>query len=311
FTKIIEPGNPVLGVGEGVMATNDIPIGPRYHVIWILATVTRTGTAPVLADAIDLINVKVNGKIQRSFTATELDAINTLMDPDCQARYRVGTGALGLGAIVAGNTVTWYLPIFLAEPWRKSYAAQEALAWPTVGKGWQLQSLQLEINVAADGDATRSNQAVSVYLEKDAGVGADFLNLTKWYRNNAPYAAAGDLIINTLRTRGVVQQVNLFNVQSSGGTNTDVISSCRVKVNGLTVRDVTKSANDAGIISRSMNSAGLATTRFDIVYDYDDIPSNGLVLNGTEDYQVIPNLSAAANTSKQITVISQSYGPPD
>jgi hypothetical protein len=317
-SKIIEPALPVNGVTPGQTATLDIPIGPRYHIIWLIATVKRPTTAPKLADVLSGIRVKINGNIQRSFLATELDALNTLMDPTCQARYRVdvgstGTyGALGLGAISAGDTVQWQVPIFLAEPWRKSYAAQEVMSWPTVGQGWSLKSFQVEVDVTAvttSGGVT-ANHAVTAFLEKDFVQGGAQMNICKWYRNNQAYAGSGESVNNTLKLRGVVQQISLFN--STAGGDTDAITNLKLKVNGLTYRDVTKQSNDATLIVRQMNPSGISSSRFDAVLDYDDVPSNGLPLNGSEDFQVIPNVQPGTNaTTKGINIISQVYGPPD
>ena len=104
----------------------------------------------------------------------------------------------------------------IIEPFRKSYAAQEVMSWPTVGRGWGLQSLQLEVNGAADGDATRSGQVITAVVEKDFVQGGDFLNICKWNRNSGPYAASGDLLINTLKTRGAVQSFHGKNGRSGG-----------------------------------------------------------------------------------------------
>ena len=314
-SKIIQPALPVNGVVPGQTATLDIPIGPRYHVIWLVAKVKRVTTAaPTLSDIVAGIRVKLNGNIQRSMLGTELNALNKLMDPSCEARYRIDTGStgtfgsLGLGTPAAGDTIEYQLPIFLEEPWRKSYAAAEVMSWPTVGQGWQYRSFQLEIDIP--NNVNTSLHAIKAVLEQDFVQGGAVNNICKWYRNNMTYAGSGESINNTLKFKGVVQQIDLFN--STAGGDTDVIINAKLKVNGLTYRDVTKENNDATLIARQINPNGILSSRFDVVMDYDDVPSNGLPLQGNEDFQIIPNVSPGTNgTSKGITIISQVYGPPD
>ena len=46
--KFIIPLTPVVGVVPGQTATLDVPIGPRYHVIWLEAAVKKTSGSPAL-----------------------------------------------------------------------------------------------------------------------------------------------------------------------------------------------------------------------------------------------------------------------
>ena len=55
--------------------TVDLPVGPRYHVVWIAG---NAGATKKFTDLFNEIRVKVNGKTQRVFTSTELLKLNAL-----------------------------------------------------------------------------------------------------------------------------------------------------------------------------------------------------------------------------------------
>lgn len=78
-TPILKKLTPVEGVKAGEKATLDLVIGPRYQSIILEATIKPASGATATLDMImGLINVTVNGKSQRQFTALELDALNQL-----------------------------------------------------------------------------------------------------------------------------------------------------------------------------------------------------------------------------------------
>jgi hypothetical protein len=305
--KIIQPLAPVVGVVPGQTATLDIPIGPRYHVIWLSGTVKRATVAPALTDIMGLLTVKINGKPVRTHTADELNQLNTLMGASFTARAN--------NTPSAGAATTWNVPIFLAEPWRKSYSATESMAWPTSWPGGKkLATLQIEIAVPAiPGTNATSEHAISAYAETDNVLGQvdskgePVFLLSKWNRLGVPYAGAGDLFITTLPRREIYQQISLFT--QSG----DPASAIKVKVEDRTIRETSKTLNDDTLVAREMNSAGISANRFDLVFDYDDLPSSALPMQYgdayVQDFQVIPTLSAANASNKIVTCIYQTYGP--
>jgi len=326
--KVIKPTAPLAGVGFGQTATLDIPPGPRFHALWLEVVVTAAaGVTLALSNwdkILGLINLKINGKVQRAHTAAELDAIQTSYGTDNAANaYNHDGGVLcysgGLPQVpVAAKETVFYLPIFLAEPWRKSYAAQESMAWYTKWQdGSLLQSFQLEVTIPTLDAAVLlagSTIAINCLAETDTATGpldttqSPVALITKWKRLTVPYAGSGDLYITNLPRRDVYLQISAFQA-------TDSISSAKVKVDGRDVRDVTKGRNDQTLIGRGMNEAGIVEKRFDIVFDYSDLPTDGLVMqagpNQVQDFQLILNMAAAAAANKTVTLISQTYGGID
>jgi hypothetical protein len=114
--------------------TVDIPTGPRYHAIHISG---NAGAGKKFTDLFGEMRCKVNGKVQRTFTGLELLKLNALM----------GSSFCGNSGNVAATAFT--VPIWFAEPWRKSVASQDGLAWGT----GDLSSFQLECDITAYGAA--------------------------------------------------------------------------------------------------------------------------------------------------------------
>ena len=313
--KIIKQLPTVIGVVPGQVATSEVPIGPRVHVVWIEATVKKTGAAPALTDILGLINVKLNGKVQRAMTAAELVALNEANGEDYKLRWQKSTdngatfGALGNAALADGDTAKFQVPIYFAEPYRKEYKAADFGAWPTAwSNGTKLASFQIELSVPNVANTSLHSLSAWVELDKELGQvvnGVPQFNITKWVRTSVGYTGAGELDITTLPRRDFLQSMHLF------AQTADPITAVEVNVDNDQKRKVTKTQNDQALIGKGLNPAGLVASRFDVVFDYDDRPDSALNLNGVLDFLVKPTLASAAATTKTLTIISQSYGPPD
>lgn len=122
--------------------TLSIPTGPRYHAIWIMG---NAGTGLRGTSLIGEIRVKLNDKVQRVFTADELNKLNALMGAEYCAQGFLTPAA------------NFYLPIFFSEPWRKALASAIGTAWNTgtygAGKdaARSVDSFQIEIDIKAYG----------------------------------------------------------------------------------------------------------------------------------------------------------------
>ena len=214
-----------------------------------------------------------------------------------------------------GDTVTVQLPIFLAEPSRKSYSATESFSWPTAWpNGYMWESLTVDISVPSTGNLdTTKPLTILAYAETDARLGSldaagvPIENIVRFSRLGVGYTGAGDLFITNLTKKDVYQQISLF------GQAADIITAAKVKVSNVTKREVTAARNNAALIARQLNEAALTPTRFDLVFDYTDLPTDSLILSANgkvaSSFQVIATLGTATAANKQIFCISQIYGP--
>lgn len=308
-TSILKKLAPVEGVSPGEKATLDLTIGPRYQNIILEGTVKpASGGTATLAMIMGLINVTINGKSQRQFTGTELSQLNPLNGVEFNVEvYNVTTPGTPIGV---DDTARYRVTILLGEPFRKSYAADKVMSWPTIWPGnVSLGTFQVEIEVPEVTGATLHD--IKAYAEYDGelgqldSAGSPILNISKWWRNTIIYTATGERFITTLPKRDRYQSLHFFT--QSG----DPISHIKIRRDGQDIIDVDKSVNDFNLVNRGINSAALSDDRLDVVFDRDDLPDSSLPLNGVSEFEVILTLANAAATNKAITLITQVYGPRD
>lgn len=306
---------PMEGVVPGEKATLDLPTGPRYHKFICEGTVKPDGaTVATVDDIFGTFKLYVNGKAQREFTVLELAALNLLNG----AEFAVQVENLDNpgNPLAAGDKARFRVSILLGEPFRKSYAAGEIMAWPT---RWvnsadgkivaELNSFQLEISVPNVTDYTLHDIKIFATIDSRGGNfdnnGLPLFNISKWYRETITYTASGDRYLTNLPKRDTYQQMNFF---SQVG---DTISAIKVKRDGEEIIDVPKRINDHDLTDYGLNGDALSDDRFDVVFDRDDLPDSAMPMNGVREFEVILTLDAAAAANKVITLVRQVYGPRD
>ena len=144
---------------------------------------SRSGTPATIAELksdLKQIRIKVDGKVQRVFSATELITINS-----------------GVGIVAKAGR----LQIFFAEPWRRTMQGEDALAWGTA----DISTFQVEIDI--DG------AAVSPALSADVNVtrqNTPMGPIVKWRRQNVPVTATGITNTTTLDKTNAYYKIHAF-----------------------------------------------------------------------------------------------------
>lgn len=168
--------------------------------------------------------------------------------------------------------------------------------------------------------------------------------INRWERDAAVYGGSGQLVITTLPKKDILSQVSFFSGYKSTHADTtpcgpiagntpaqilldqndlatpafDAITSAKVEVNSVTIRDNPKQVSDQLLIDDDMNEAALPPDRLDVIFDKSDRPDDGLVLQagGTtvQDFVVTLNIglttgALAVATNKSVITLRQSYGP--
>lgn len=272
------------GIKQNQTGTIDLPIGPRYHSV----TLRVKAAGKTLTQILSEIRVKINGKIQRVHTATELDALNTFL----------GTPYASQNSGGAGNY--YYLTLYFAEPWRIVQQIREGLAWSTGG----VATFQIETDfnaTAESGGALDCTAWAEVDNSFDAKGNAAPLGLiSKWYRTQVPINGTSQQFTGFPK-RDAIQQVSFFDAN---------ITQVQIKVDNLVIRDIPKGVNDATLVARGMTPiAG----RFDIVFDHDDVLGSALPLelNGNKVQDLQFNLTLSDGTARNIPTIYQYLGYAD
>lgn len=116
----------IVNVAAGQIATVDLPVDRRYHAV--VLQYAESGTLANLATmeaAITRISVKLDGRVQRQYSAAELNVLNA---------------ARGL-AFQAG-----LIPIWFSDPTSRTPQGEDSLAWPLEGNK---ETFQIEVEIAS------------------------------------------------------------------------------------------------------------------------------------------------------------------
>ena len=258
------------GVAASSTATFDLPLGIRYHAVYLL--LGNAGT-PVWNNGTDVteIRIKVDGRVQRRMTPAELDAINLING----TKY----------GLQATDTI---IPIFFSEDWLRTIGGENALAWGTGG----IASLQIEIDLGAPATPTLSGRALvddqTVAAEGGSIVPFPLGKIERWSKGNFDVTQTGDVHQTNLPKRGDYRGIHAFSAN---------VAAVEVKVDNFTILDATKAFSDAVQVSRGKTPiAG----RFDILFDIDNQISSFLATTKNDgrridELDVIWNMSSAAS----------------
>jgi hypothetical protein len=247
----------------------DLPLGLRYHAIWLrLGNIEGDGDPEVpnaLTDLVEDIVVKINGKPQRTHSGTELNQLNSVNGVFYLAQA-VGTDGFPDRRL--------YLPIYFAEPWRKNPEEVSAMALRTNG----IESFQVEVNLKAGLAAPVLDGWYEFdYDSRPIGL------ISKFIRQDTS-AVGTSRDITTIDKRDFIESIHLFPVAVSGPLTEALIAAgavneIKLTANGEEIRDkITFLQNYATLVGRELRpDPGFA--RYDLVFDYDD-PVNGALPTG-------------------------------
>lgn len=273
----------VANVAASKTALITLPVGPRYHTL-ILMYGYSGGTNTVAAAASNIldIRVKVNGRIQRMMTGTQLRDMNLLNGSmyDCTGLPNTAPGVA--------------FPIHFAEPWRKDARDQDALAWPT--DGWD--SFQVEVDLGAATSPTLEAWAVvdDFVPPKDSERA-----ICKWLRQSWP-AAGTQVDIGTIDRRDWLTQISLYPAGVAA-------SKVTLRFNGKILHEMSAAANSALLTQMGMLPAttGRTANIYDLVCDHDDLLGSAVNLNGSRDLTL--TVESASAMSGTLVSIIQRIGP--
>lgn len=303
------------------------PVGPnyRYRAIHIKMGVLGTAGAAVAATALPTgsgttagyggdIRVKINGKVQRLHTASQLAKLNAING----SAYAVATFGAS-GSNTPGKRYGQVLSIWFAEPWRKSLGQMDALAFPS--------SMVRTLEVEVDFGALPSNCAsfnLSAWAEVDSEAPGELHKdspvISKVFRQNLTggTAAGSALDIVTLDRRDLYTTIvaDLGNSAQPGtsangitaSTAGDFAAKLKITANAVDIHDAPK---DVAALAHAGN--GLNPNQFDLeaVLDSSDDIRTGLTGNGLSDLRVRIDTVADTAASANWVLITERTGPID
>jgi coat protein len=279
------------GVASAGTATVDLPIGLLYHVIWIkigydAANASKETAGSAANQIVGDIRVKINGKVQRTFSAKELNSMNSANGSQFALKTSGTMGSTGYRE---------YIPIFLAEPWREDVREQVLPAWNVNG----VRSFQIEVDVK-----TITSPIVMGYYEFEPSAGGEIGTITKVIRQT--FAVNGTQIdLNTIDRRDYLQCLHLFSTSDG-----KYVTKVKFTANSTEIQDLIDYLDNRSInLSRGLNPDVTAAPRFDLILDYDDRIGSALPLNGLNELTLALTFDGA--TAGTIVVLLVRAGPPE
>jgi len=260
-------------VAAGQTATVDLPTDGTYHGLIIhFVNNAIDAVQATMETLLTQFRLKVNGKVQRVFSAQQVFDINA----------------------DHGQTVTaGYIEIFFAEPWRRTTQGEDALAW---GMG-DVDTFQLEIDIgAAAVNPVLSLKAVKTPENRPMGP------ITKWKRFSMSPGVAGIFNVMTLPKNDPYYALHFWHAN---------ITEAEVKVDqsekwNLTIAEAAILAAQYGRVAQ----AGVLSIDFDVTNRVSDMllmtkPEAGNAR--INDFRIDLTMSAADN----ITLITETVGLRD
>lgn len=179
FTFRLQKEQSFNGVGAGQTAVLSLKTQGTYRTLWLKYGTGTTGgpTQANMEAEILQIRLKLNGQVQRTFSARELF--------DLFESYR------------GRSVVDGYLRIPFGEPWLVTPAGEEAGNWGMGG----ISSFTVEVDIAA-GATAPTLQALANWSPITTNIG----NIVRWERFTPQAAQAGDVDFVPVRRGAVIGQ---------------------------------------------------------------------------------------------------------
>lgn len=261
------------GVAAAQTATLDLPTGGRRYFALYALYKTNASQATIEADILE-VRIIVNGKVQRRFSAADLNMVNALNGLPF---------TLGM------------IPILFAEPRRRTINGEEGLAWGTVGVG----TFRVEFDIAGGAVAP----TLSAFAEVD-DVPAPLGPIVKWYKETFTSAGASILNVTTLAKRDSYARIH---------ARTALVTRMKVSVDGLDVFDVDRTTY-AAMLTRRSGLAMIASNFSLIFDDSDQVtdalPMVRAVGNDLVPVQEF-RLDLTASGAGSIPLLIERVGSPD
>jgi hypothetical protein len=282
--KLKRPLLIINSVRPGATATLEVPTDPRYFKI----DLHISATGQVLNQIVDEFRIKIGTKDQRTVRPDFLDHAYLLMGENASTQYSVQNN-------VAGEQID--VPFWFMEPWRKSYAAQRAMAWPTGDIPDQGFIVEIDISDTADASVDITASASFDNPVDGGGNPMPMDQISKWYEE--------DVAVNGLTpTYKGLERVD--NLQSLSFFDEGTIDKVEFIVGNVTVREILRQEAQSDLVGAGMTPHD---DWFDIVFDDDDDPLSAMPLAGAKT--VVVKLTLNDGTPTTIPLLVQRIGQRD
>ena len=263
-------------VAQGNIATIELPVDRRYHVVWIYYQKGASQYYPdrtLLLPDIEWIEVQLDGVVQRRLTPAQLFAITDL------------------NGFVAPDGC---MPIFFSEPWVRSISGEDAGAWQLAGNA---KTFQIHIKLAA----SIANPKLSVQIESD-NVKGPLVAIKKYVSQTVQVAASGVVSLNQLPLDGLYKRLHFFE------NIADELASVKISVNQQIVYEAERARANAQLGMHNMTAqAGVFTVALD---NLQRVPDGLPTRDASTNTPYTMRLDLEATGTGGFTMLGEVVGPP-
>lgn len=266
------------GVGVSQTASVDLATGKRYLGIYVNYK-TNANQATIEAD-ITAIRLVVNGKVQRQFTAAELNKLNALN-----------------GIAFA----TGLIQIHLSESWLRTWQGEEGYGWGT----GDIATFKLEIDIGAGAVSPTLSGFVEVDSAVDAkgnplGIGV----IKKVKKFTRVISGAGVVNITDLPKIDAYSRIHFFGSAA-------IIDKIKVQVDSLDVWELTTAQMAARLLVAAPKLTA-QTNAYHVCFDVTQQGDSVLPMRYANGRPVSDlRIDLTANGAGTVTIITETVGQPD
>lgn len=270
--RLINYLNGIEGVAAGGVATCNVPVGRRYHMLKPFVTATVGGAPSTDPTAIlDYSRLIVNGVLMRDLTPTQ---------------------TVGIAAFNNITAAASELPIYLSEPWRSTIIGEEATSWDLSSQGKCTLELKFKAAAVSPAAVVLASFDYGQNTVTMNGVTSNFLSIIRQLAYTYNVGSIADL--TTLPVKFPIQRIH---IATSGGAT---VTSVQVTRDSEIVYDVTTAQNSAFLKDYKIVAG---TFSFSVAFDHTQQTTDALTglhfeanpVSGIKDLNVHV-VSSAGNT---------------
>jgi hypothetical protein len=223
---------------------------------------------------------------------------------------------IAIQGALATNTATvavFGLPFMFSEDYRKSYAASAAMALPTAfgangvvsgNIGGVVFQFAMQPVTGVAGTFASASIAGNVEYDNALAVTGSTVRMAKMKQLFETYTAVGDKEV-AAQIKNVAgeyaQEISLLTVS-------DPITKVVIKQGNTLVRTMTWEDNLLSLRKCGVNVDAIPRNRFDIIFDRNDDPTNGLPMDPNKELSIVATIGAVNDPGETITVLTTIYG---
>ncbi len=265
-------------VVAGSVATLNVAVDRRYHrtVLEFWRGGALATWAQIVSD-ITLIELKINGRVLRSFKPSFLRAMQ------------------GLRGHV---TPDGYIDLFFSEPWARTIEGEDGMAWAVKD---QASTFQIDVHIASGVPTPALNAVSHVDSGRDVnGKLIQWLRAKRYTSQVVPVVATGIFTLNSLPVSGLYKGLYLF--EDTAGD----IASVRIKVDSVEVYNMTRAQAEASLPRDGVAQTGV----FPVILDDGNRVAEGLGTH-TPSGQLIPmEIEFEMAAANAFTLFAEYLGAP-